>query len=373
MTRNTLIPILALILALFGAQANAEDKPDNGEKAYSCRYYTVTLPADWRAVTPPEENKGNVNAVFADTAGTTVTLIMGPLLGADVKMAADLFSEQFKGDAPTKRKDGSYVFDFKQRDSVARAIISAENDAFKLVAIRGNRIAAEKFLKDAFAPPEIEEKASPENSPSDKDKASAAESKKTAKTGEASDKNAGKEEKSGGKEEKETVKEEKNGDKGGKEDKNADKSKTPPAKENKKEAEKPGKAESYASKYYEVTLPMGWKAITPPEERQGNVNAIFADASGSAAITLVVGPSLGADAKEIAEMFAEQFKAVKAPVDKGGQWNFEFQQNGAQARAMVRVASDAFLLATAVGSTRQIDDFFANNIKSEEYADLLPR
>ncbi len=71
-----------------------------------------------------------------------------------------------------------------------------------------------------------------------------------------------------------------------------------------------------SSKYYTVSVPEDWKAIMPPTENQGMTSAIFARTAGSAVVTMVVGPRGAADAKTIAGMFAEQFKAEKPPVER---------------------------------------------------------
>lgn len=71
----------------------------------------------------------------------------------------------------------------------------------------------------------------------------------------------------------------------------------------------------YSCKYYTVTLPDDWKAVLPPAEKHGMTNATFARVTGAPVVTMVVGARGVADAKTIATMFAEQFKAEKAPVE----------------------------------------------------------
>ncbi len=137
-------------------------------------------------------------------------------------------------------------------------------------------------------------------------------------------------------------------------------------------AEKSAPAE-YSCKYFTVKMPEGWKAIVPPTEQQGNVNAIFARNTGMPVVTMVIGPNLGANAKTIAEMFSEQFKADKAPVEKNGQYSFTFPQNDLTARAFITVEGSEFMVMTIVGSQKEGRDFVKKYIHSEEYAKLLPQ
>lgn len=307
---------------------------------FTTPYYTVKLPDGWQAVTKPEEVRGNVNAIFTDGAGTVVTVVMGPLLGAEIKTAADIFAEQFKGDKPVKNKDGSYTFTFKQGDGVTRAIVAGEGDRFKLTTIHGNLKLGQKFLAESFSAPPANEALPKTEKAETSDKRAKPEVAKDAKTPETPAPNAAKEE-----------------------------AKT----ENRTEKTGTKNDEVYSCKYYEVTLPQGWKAVSPPAEDNGNINAIFANATGSASVSIVVGPSLGTDAKSIAQTFAEQFKSRKPPVERDGQWVFSFRLNGVPARGIVRVAGDEFMFATATGATREIDSFLANSIKSADYPYLMPK
>lgn len=129
----------------------------------------------------------------------------------------------------------------------------------------------------------------------------------------------------------------------------------------------------YKCKYYSVKLDEGWKAIVAPEEVSGNVNAIFATDSGSTLVTMVAGPSGGEDAKTVATMFAEQFKATGQPVLKNGQYTFQFPIQNSVASAWVTVYDGVFMMAYIAGSTRQGLKFIKDCIHSEGYPGLLPQ
>lgn len=147
--------------------------------------------------------------------------------------------------------------------------------------------------------------------------------------------------------------------------------------EQKQEAkETPGE---YDCPYYSVHLPPDWKAIRAPEERQGLVNAIFAKNPNSPIVTMIVGPRHGAEPELIASMFADQFKASKAPSQKNGQFFFSFPQSypGAQnpvtAHACIGIDGDYFMLTTYTGSQKEVRNFFSANVNSKEYPSLIPQ
>lgn len=141
--------------------------------------------------------------------------------------------------------------------------------------------------------------------------------------------------------------------------------------ENKVEKVVPGE---YSCKYYKVKLPDDWKAIMPPTDKQGTVNAIFATNSGSSVVTIIIGPSGGADAKTIAGMFAEQFKAPNAPVEKNGLFTFGFPMQNATAQAYVATKDKDFMVITISGANiKQAKNFIKNSIKSDTWGNLLPQ
>ena len=135
----------------------------------------------------------------------------------------------------------------------------------------------------------------------------------------------------------------------------------------------------YKCAYYSVNLPADWRAVLPPEEREGLVNAIFARNTNSTVISLIIGPRGGADAKLIASMFAEQFKATKAPVEKNGQYFFSFNQKDALEQktfvstSCVSVSGDEFMITTWSGNQKEAQKFLKDNIRSEHYSQLLPQ
>lgn len=127
----------------------------------------------------------------------------------------------------------------------------------------------------------------------------------------------------------------------------------------------------FSCKYYTVTLPEDWSAVTPPTEQQGNINAIFAANSGASVVTIIIGPNGGADALTIATMFAEQFKAHKTPVDKNGKVTFSFPNQDGNAQAIVGVQGKEFMVITLYGKYQDGKEFLRNNVKSEEFGNLL--
>lgn len=165
----------------------------------------------------------------------------------------------------------------------------------------------------------------------------------------------------------------------GQTEKTADKKEELASKSGKASAEDKTDSRIYKCSYYSVTLPDDWRAVLAPEEREGLVNAIFARNTNSTVVTMIIGPRAGADAKMIATMFAEQFKSAKAPVEKNGQYVFTFTQRDAldqktiTSTSCVAVLGDEFMITTWSGNQKEAQNFLKNNVKSENYSQLLPK
>lgn len=131
--------------------------------------------------------------------------------------------------------------------------------------------------------------------------------------------------------------------------------------------------DEFVCKYYRVKLPSGWKAIVPPEDQMGNVNAIFATDTGSSIVTMVAGPSNGEDAQTIASMFAEQFKAKKPPVLENGRYIFQFPIQNSLATAYVASYDGNFMMSYIAGNMKAAQKFIKECISSDSWPGLLPQ
>lgn len=129
----------------------------------------------------------------------------------------------------------------------------------------------------------------------------------------------------------------------------------------------------FECQYYTVTLSPGWTVVTPPTENQGTVTSVFKSNNGGVAVMLVLGKLGGAEAKTIAEMFAEQFKAEKPPVAKNGQYTFTFIRDGKPCEAFITSQDDIFMVTTISGNRKEATNFIKKQVKSEEYSKLLPQ
>lgn len=138
-------------------------------------------------------------------------------------------------------------------------------------------------------------------------------------------------------------------------------------------ATSPAAPGEYTNKYYTVKLAQGWKAIVPPEEQLGNVNAIFATDTGSSVVTMVAGPSSGEDAHTIAKMFAEQFKARKQPQLENGLYTFQFPIQNTMATAYVASYDGNFMMTYIAGNIRSGQKFIRECISSQSWPGLLPK
>lgn len=129
----------------------------------------------------------------------------------------------------------------------------------------------------------------------------------------------------------------------------------------------------YSCQYYKVKLPEDWKAILPPQDKQGTVSAIFAASTGNVIVTIIIAPNSGADAATIAAMFAEQFKASRPPLEKNGLFTFNFPLQGSTVQAFVGTKDKVFAVTTINGNSRVARNFIRDNIESGELAAILPR
>lgn len=148
------------------------------------------------------------------------------------------------------------------------------------------------------------------------------------------------------------------------------------SKKDDKEEKAPGE---YSCPFYTIRLPAGWKAIRPPEEKQGLVNAIFAKNPASPIVTIIVGPRQGAAPDLIAAMFAEQFKATKDPAQKNGQFFFSYpqplpdSQSPVTANACLSSDGEYFMLTTYTGNQKEAQNFIKNSLSSDDYPNLVPK
>lgn len=313
--------VLLLMLLAWPCVTMANDTDDT----LTSTYYSVKMPDDWRVVTKPTEQQGNVKAIFASADGKcVVTLIMGPTLGADASRIAQMFADEFKATGKPVQNKGKYTFTFPQNDSKAHAEVTVNDKTFKLITIYGDQKQGQNFISQAILPPPRTE--------ADKTVPDKPEEKTPAATPAAA----------------------------------------APVQDAKTE-DKSDSKNVYSCKYYTVTLPEGWQAVIPPEEQQGNINAIFANSSNNTVIALIVGPSLGADGETVASMFAEQFNATGKVTERDGQYTFNFTQNEIPTQAIVTVDNQEFLLLTAQGARKDITSFISNNLKSDEYPSLMPK
>lgn len=134
--------------------------------------------------------------------------------------------------------------------------------------------------------------------------------------------------------------------------------------------EKPG---VFNTKYYTASLPDDWKALSEPAENQGLNVAVFSQKGGNTMITLMAAANHGESAKTIAEIFAEQFKSTRSPVEKNGQYTFKFLSQNKQRQAWIACDGDSFMLSIIYGNRSEGMDFIRKNIRSRDYPGLLPR
>lgn len=129
----------------------------------------------------------------------------------------------------------------------------------------------------------------------------------------------------------------------------------------------------FASPYFTVKLPEGWQAILPPTEQQGMWNAIFARTSQNPIVAFIISDHGGTDIKTIAEMFAEQFKAPKPPVERHGKYTFSFTQGDNVSHVWIARQEQVYMVTNISGNQKEGLAFIKNNVSSEKYGDLFPQ
>lgn len=129
-----------------------ESKENPGE--YSCPYYIVHLPPDWKAIRAPEERQGLVNAIFTkNPSSPIVTMIVGPRQGAEPELIASMFADQFKSTKQPTQKNGQFFFSFPQNDPgsqnqvTAHACIGIDGDYFMLTTYTGSQKDVRNFFQ----------------------------------------------------------------------------------------------------------------------------------------------------------------------------------------------------------------------------------
>lgn len=158
--------ILTLTIPAYAAEAekasstketeNAADPSSNATKPlapgeYVCKYYSVKLPSGWKAIVAPEEQMGNVNAIFAtDTGSSIVTMVAGPSSGEDAQTIAAMFAEQFKAKQQPTLKNGQYTFQFPIQNTTATAYVASYDGQFMMSYIAGNLKPAQKFIRECI-------------------------------------------------------------------------------------------------------------------------------------------------------------------------------------------------------------------------------
>ena len=142
-----LLPLLALLffLAVPGPALAAE--PQN---LLTCPFFTVALPDDWKAITPPEETTGigMTKAHFANTAGTSsVVLVVGPNSGLDAKTIAQTYAQQYKARKEPVESNGQFTFAFLQQKMPCQAWITTQDDMFMVTVVMGNQREGLNFVR----------------------------------------------------------------------------------------------------------------------------------------------------------------------------------------------------------------------------------
>ena len=123
--------------------------------------------------------------------------------------------------------------------------------------------------------------------------------------------------------------------------------------------------------YFSVDLPDSWE-LMQQRETGGVTMAIFGTKSRDVLVTTVVSSAGGVELKAIAENFALQYKARRAPQVKNGQASFSYTPyDKGEGQAWLALQDDIYMFTTAEGDLRKAREFI-KKMKSEKYPSLIP-
>ena len=142
-----LLPLLALFVFFVVSGSALAAEPQN---LLTCPFFSVALPDDWKAVTPPEETAGigMTKAHFANTAGTSsVVLVVGSAGGLDTKTIAQTYAQQYKAPKDPVENNGQFTFSFSQQKMPCQAWVTTQDDMFMVTVVMGNQREGLNFVR----------------------------------------------------------------------------------------------------------------------------------------------------------------------------------------------------------------------------------
>ncbi len=102
----------------------------------------------------------------------------------------------------------------------------------------------------------------------------------------------------------------------------------------------------------------GWTVVYPANGKSGNGYFCFQVQQRRRCGNACSGKAGRADAKTIAQMFAEQFRAGKPPVAKNGQYPFTFIRDDKPCEAFITSYDDIFMVTTISGNRKGSHEFY---------------
>lgn len=129
----------------------------------------------------------------------------------------------------------------------------------------------------------------------------------------------------------------------------------------------------FSCRYFTARLPSGWKAFLEPTDKNGMISALFGKENQSVTVAITITPHGGVDLKTIAEMFAQQFKAAKAPVERNGQYVFNITRNDLPGQVWVSGQDNLVMITSIAGNQKEGLAFLKNNVSSAEYRGMFPK
>ncbi|MBE6442392.1 MAG: hypothetical protein E7022_08760 [Desulfovibrio desulfuricans] len=122
----------------------------------------------------------------------------------------------------------------------------------------------------------------------------------------------------------------------------------------------PAQAVPLTTKYYSLALPADWVVVNGPAEVKGAVQVLLGQKDHKSSVLLLVGPARPGEAQQAAEANARRLGGGK-PVQRGGQWEFFFEQKGVRGCGIAREdkASGLLLMLLVSGDLKRADFVYA--------------
>lgn len=124
------------------------------------------------------------------------------------------------------------------------------------------------------------------------------------------------------------------------------------------------------TKYYSMELPADWVIVNGPSKVKDAIQVLMGQKDHKASVLIIVGPAKAGEAEAAAKANAQRLGG-SAPVQRQGQWEFTFEQQGVKGYGVVREdkPSQVLLMMLVSGDLKMAN--FVYNMRGP-YKALMP-